>query len=89
MVMAEGRDGIHAGYEVWAPTTEIQFDHFLEVSENVHINCEVRLQITVHLTLHVVNLARGEHTMDDSGPYSVGEGAVTGDLDSDYEGGDE
>jgi hypothetical protein len=89
VALAKGRDKTYASCGIWTCTAEIQFDHFLEIGENVKINCDVQLQVTVHLVLHSLDLPRGEHALGNNGPRSAGVSAVTGDFDGNHEGGDE
>jgi hypothetical protein len=70
---------------VGARTFEIPPNHGLELLEGAGLNVELPLEVGTHLTLHLIDLPKGEHALTDNAPGLVGVGIIAYDLGSNHE----
>ena len=65
-------------------TFEIPLNHELKFLECVGLDVELPFQVGAHLSLHLVNLPKGKHTLTDDTPGLVGVGIIADDLGSNH-----
>ena len=61
-------------------TAEVPLDHCDKVGEDGVVDGKLPLEITAHLSLHLVDLAEGEHALGDDAPRLVRIGVVADNL---------
>ena len=57
-------------------SSKVALDQRFEIAKNRVVNSQLPLEIITHLALHLVDLSKIEHPMNDGGPALVAVGAV-------------